>query len=103
MRMKKEMKMMMKKKKSSGSTKEPSRTSPFVLGPSGQNYDFSSGPLTVYRRYARRPPLDPIIVCTVAQNYSVFFTRNAKADESQHFYSWFRILRITIWFEGAWR
>ena len=66
------MKMMMKKK-SSGSTKEPSRTSPFVLGPSGQNYDFSSGPLTVYRRYARRPPLDPIIVCTVAQNYSVFF------------------------------
>ena len=42
MRMKMEMKMMMKKK-SSGSTKEPSRTSPFVLGPSGQNYDFSSG------------------------------------------------------------
>ena len=40
------------KMKSSGSTKEPSRTSPFVLGPSGQNYDFSSGPLTVYRRCA---------------------------------------------------
>ena len=67
------MKMKMKMKmKPIGSTKEPSRTSPFVLGPPGQNYDFSSGPLTVYRRCARRPSLDPIIACTVAQNCTLF-------------------------------
>ena len=98
MRMKKEMKMMMKKE-SSGSTKEPSRTSPFVLGPSGQNYDFSSGP-SLFIGGAPETAAGPhnCLHCGKKLFYLFYSKREGKCNPT---FVWVRSLRVTIWFVGA--
>ena len=68
--------------KSSVSTNEPSRTSPFVLGHSGQSFDFSSGPPP----FIGGPPLDPIFACTGAQNCSLFLLVNGIRNQNSEVY-----------------